>query len=176
MQHNPQTRCPALTAVEPIGVIHTPFTAVSGTPIQSAAAGEAEGVVEIFPRFVQGLADIEGLERLWLIYLFHRAAPAQLMVRPFLDNAEHGIFATRSPARPNHLGLSPVRLLRVEQNRLYVSQVDMIDGSPLLDIKPYVPEFDHFAVTRTGWYKGKSPKGVVADDRFALIDPPDSDR
>ena len=114
MQHNPQTRCPALTAVEPIGVIHTPFTAVSGTPIQSAAAGEAEGVVEIFPRFVQGLADIEGLERLWLIYLFHRAAPAQLMVRPFLDNAEHGIFATRSPARPNHLGLSPVRLLRVE--------------------------------------------------------------
>ena len=175
MQPGAQTRGPILAAVEPIGVIHTPFSAVSGTPIQCAAAS-AEGVVEVFPCFAQGLADIEGFERLWLVYQFHRAAPAQLTVRPFLDDAEHGVFATRSPARPNHLGLSPVRLLRVEQNRLYVAQVDMVDGSPLIDIKPYVPEFDHFTVSRTGWYKGRSAKGVVADDRFALPNALDPDR
>jgi tRNA (adenine37-N6)-methyltransferase len=158
---------PSLTA---IGIIHTPFTEAPGTPIQSSGAGDVEGVVEVFPEFADGLRDIAGFDRLWLIYHLHRMTEAQLIVRPFLDNQARGVFATRAPARPNHLGLSAVRLLRIEENRLYVSQVDMLDGTPLLDIKPYVPEFDHFAVDRTGWYEGKKARGVVADGRFELID------
>jgi tRNA-Thr(GGU) m(6)t(6)A37 methyltransferase TsaA len=101
-----------------------------------------------------------------LIYLLDRASAAQLSARPYLDTQEHGIFATRSPARPNHIGLSSVRLLSVDQNRLLISDVDMLDGTPLLDIKPYVPAFDCFSVTRTGWYAGKTSEGVVADNRF----------
>jgi tRNA-Thr(GGU) m(6)t(6)A37 methyltransferase TsaA len=152
--------------VFPIGVIHTPFQHSEGTPIQSSAANGAQGVIELFPEFSAGLRDVAGFERLWLIYLLDRASAAQLIVRPYLDAQEHGIFATRSPARPNHLGVSPVRLLRVERNRLLIADVDMLDGTPLLDIKPYVPEFDCFEVTRKGWYAGKSAKGVVADSRF----------
>jgi tRNA-Thr(GGU) m(6)t(6)A37 methyltransferase TsaA len=150
----------------PIGVIHTPFQRSEGTPIQSAGASGAEGVVEIFPEFAAGLRDVEGFERIWLIYWLDRAAAAQLLTHPYLDTQQRGIFATRSPARPNHIGISPVRLLGVEQNRLSVSGVDMLCGTPLLDIKPYVPSFDCFEVTRTGWYAGKSAEGVVADDRF----------
>jgi tRNA-Thr(GGU) m(6)t(6)A37 methyltransferase TsaA len=101
-----------------------------------------------------------------LIYVLDRASTAQLITRPYLDTQEHGIFATRSPARPNHIGLSSVRLLGVEQNRLLISDVDMLDGTPLLDIKPYVPDFDCFKVERTGWYAGKAAEGVVADNRF----------
>jgi len=157
---------PATPTLFPIGLIHTPFLQSEGTPIQSAAANGAQGFVELFPEFTPGLRDLAGFERLWLIYLLDRASAAQLIVRPYLDNQERGIFATRSPARPNHIGLSAVRLLGVDQNRLLISDVDMLDGTPLLDIKPYVPAFDCFTVTRTGWYAGKSAEGVVADDRF----------
>jgi tRNA-Thr(GGU) m(6)t(6)A37 methyltransferase TsaA len=163
---------PLMTA---IGVIHTPFLHAKGTPIQSAVAGNAQGVVEVFAEFAEGLKDVAEFERLWLIYRLDRASAAQLITRPYLDNQDHGIFATRSPARPNHIGLSSVRLLRVEGNRLLVSEVDMLDGTPLLDIKPYVPAFDHFDVTRTGWYSGKSAEGVVADDRFEAHSEEDHD-
>ena len=156
----------AAITVFPIGVIHTPFQRSEGTPIQSSSANGVQGVVEVFPEFADGLRDLAGFERLWLIYLLDRAAAAKLIIRPYLDTQEHGVFATRSPARPNHLGLSSVRLLGVEQRRLLISDVDMLDGTPLLDIKPYVPEFDCFAATRTGWYAGRSAKGVVADSRF----------
>jgi tRNA-Thr(GGU) m(6)t(6)A37 methyltransferase TsaA len=152
--------------VFPIGVIHTPFQHSEGTPIQSSAANGAQGVIELFPEFAPGLRDVAGFERLWLIYRLDRASAAQLIVHPYLDTQEHGIFATRSPARPNHLGVSSVRLLRVERNRLLIADVDMLDGTPLLDIKPYVPEFDCFEVTRKGWYAGKSAHGMVADGRF----------
>ncbi len=165
--HNdePQPHAAVITMV-PIGVIHTPFQQSEGTPIQSAVADGARGVVEVFPDFAPGLLDVAGFERLWLIYLLDRAAPPQLTTRPYLDTQDHGVFATRSPARPNHIGLSAVRLLGVEENRLHVSDVDMLNGTPLLDIKPYVPEFDCFEVKRVGWYAGKSAKNVVADDRF----------
>lgn len=149
-----------------IGVIHTPYLHAKGTPLQSAVAGNIQGAVEVFPEFAEGLKDVAGFERLWLIYSPDRASAAQLITRPYLDNQDRGVFATRSPARPNHIGLSSVRLLQVEGNRLLVSEVDMLDGTPLLDIKPYVPAFDHFDVERTGWYAGKSAKGAVADDRF----------
>jgi tRNA-Thr(GGU) m(6)t(6)A37 methyltransferase TsaA len=137
-----------------------------GTPIQSAVAGGAEGIIELLPELEPGLKDIEGFERLWLLYVLDRASEAQLVVHPYLDACEHGIFATRSPARPNHIGLSAVRLLGREGNRLRVADVDMLDGTPLLDIKPYVPAFDHFPVTRVGWFQNKSVAGAVADDRF----------
>jgi tRNA (adenine37-N6)-methyltransferase len=153
-------------ALRAIGAIRTPFAASAGTPIQSRYARGAEGTVEIFDEFAAGLRDIEGFDRLWLIYLFDRAAEAQLIVRPYLDDAQHGIFATRSPARPNRIGISSVRLLRAEGTRLTVADVDMLDGTPLLDIKPCVPEFDYLPVERIGWFEGRFAEGAVADDRF----------
>jgi tRNA-Thr(GGU) m(6)t(6)A37 methyltransferase TsaA len=152
--------------IRPIGIIRTPFRQSQGTPIQSSAAGGSEGIVELMPEFATGLRDLADFERIWLLYLFHRSRDPQLIVRPYLDSEERGVFATRSPARPNAIGMSAVRVLGVESNRLRVAEVDMLDGTPLLDIKPYVPAFDHFPVTRIGWYEGKSPKGVVADGRF----------
>jgi tRNA-Thr(GGU) m(6)t(6)A37 methyltransferase TsaA len=100
-----------------------------------------------------------------------RASAVQLVVRPYLDTEEHGVFATRSPARPNHLGLSAVRLLGVEENRLLIADVDMLDGTPLIDIKPYVPAFDSFDQARAGWYTGKSAAEALADDRFEARKP-----
>ncbi len=155
-----------LDPIKPIGTIHTPFRQAQGTPIQSSVANGAEGTIELLPEFGPGLKDLEGFDRLWLIYQFDRASEPQLIVQPYLDPSEHGIFATRSPARPNKIGMSPVRLLGIEGNRIRIADVDMLDGTPLLDIKPYVPAFDHFPITRTGWYKDTSPVGAVADGRF----------
>jgi tRNA-Thr(GGU) m(6)t(6)A37 methyltransferase TsaA len=155
-----------MLAMSAIGVIHTPFTRATGTPIQAAGGKDIRGVVELLPELISGLRDLAEFERIWLIYLLHRASAVELVVRPYLDTADRGVFATRSPARPNHIGLSAVRLLGVEENRLLIADVDMLDGTPLLDIKPYVPAFDCFKVTRTGWYQGKSAQGAVADDRF----------
>ena len=153
-------------ALRAIGTIRTPFAASAGTPIQSRYSEGAKGTVEIFDEYAAGLKDIEGFDRLWLIYLFDRAVEAQLVVRPYLDDAQHGIFATRSPARPNRIGISSVRLLAVERARLTVADVDMLDGTPLLDIKPCVPEFDYLPVQRIGWFEGRLSEGAVADDRF----------
>jgi len=155
-----------MLAMSAIGVIHTPFTRAAGTPIQAAGDEDTHGVVELLPELVPGLRDLAEFERLWLIYLLDRASEAELVVRPYMDAVEHGIFATRSPARPNHIGLSAVRLFSVEANRLLIAGVDMLDGTPLLDIKPYVPSFDCFEVKRIGWYQGKPVRGAVADDRF----------
>ncbi|MGO9230484.1 MAG: tRNA (N6-threonylcarbamoyladenosine(37)-N6)-methyltransferase TrmO, partial [Bryobacteraceae bacterium] len=143
---------PTIAAIQPIGVIRTPFARAAGTPIQSSVSRGAEGRVELFAGLEAGLRDIEGFERIWLIYSFDRASEPQLVVRPYLDLVDRGIFATRSPARPNRIGMSPVRLLGVQGAALLVSDVDMLDGTPLLDIKPYVPAFDHFPVERVGWY------------------------
>lgn len=152
--------------VNPIGTIRTPFREPKGAPVQPVAAGGAEGVVELDPRYAEGLRDLEGFERVWLLYWFHQAAPARMTVRPFLDDTDRGLFATRAPCRPNPIGLSCVRLLRVEGNRLHVADVDMLDGTPLLDIKPYAPQFDHYEVSRVGWLAGKDPAGRAADGRF----------
>jgi tRNA-Thr(GGU) m(6)t(6)A37 methyltransferase TsaA len=149
-----------------IGLIHTPFKQAEGTPIQGAAAKGGRGVVELFPQFMPGLQDVSGFDRIWLIYMLDRASAAQLLVRPYLDKEVRGVFATRSPARPNPIGLSAVRLLGIEENRLLIADVDMLDNTPLLDIKPYVPEFDSFSLARAGWYTGKTAAGAVADDRF----------
>ena len=152
--------------ITPIGVILTPFTQSTGTPLQSALAQGAEGTVEVFTEFAPGLKDLEEFDRVWLIYRFDRAAETRLTVQPYLDSSEHGVFATRAPARPNQIGMSAVRLLGIQGNRLRVADVDMLNDTPLLDIKPYVPAFDHFLVSRAGWYKDRLTTGTVADDRF----------
>jgi len=152
--------------VKPIGSIHSPFVEAEGTPIQASMAQGAEGVVHVFPEFVEGLKDLDGFERIWLVYWFHRALPAQLTVTPFMDDHSRGLFATRAPCRPNPIGMSCVRLLRIEGGDLHVADVDVLDGTPLLDIKPYVSAFDRFEVSRTGWLEQKRPPAAGGDSRF----------
>jgi len=151
-----------------IGTVHSPFREAAGTPIQSAMAQGVEGSVEVLPEFVPGLRDLQGFERIWLLYWFDRGTPAQLVVKPFLDRQEHGVFATRSPCRPNPIGLSCVRLLGIDGGRLRIMDVDILDGTPLVDIKPYAPQFDCFEASRVGWLQDKGGQAVVADGRFEL--------
>ncbi len=155
-------------AFHPIGVIHTPFLRPAGTPIQARATRE-RGTIGIFPRFAEGLTDLEGFSHIYLIYVLDQMVEPGLKVTPFLDGKEHGVFATRAPKRPNPIGLSIVHLLKVEGTHLEFEGADMLDGTPLLDIKPYVPDFDHFTPTRIGWYEQRLLGGAasrVADDRF----------
>ena len=152
-----------------IGVIHSPFQAADGCPIQPRAAKGVEGTVEVLPALTGGLKDLQGFERIWLIYWFNRSSfdKDKLVVTPYLDKTAHGVFATRAPARPNPIGISPVRLLEVCGNVLKVCDVDVVDGTPLLDIKPYVPQFDCFVEARSGWVGNRVIEGKVADGRFA---------
>jgi len=145
-------------AHEPIGVIHTPFKQPSDTPIQGIFAPDIKGEVEVFPRYADGLQDVAGFSHLILIYHFHLAGGYVLTARPFLDNRSRGIFSIRHFKRPNNIGLSVVRLDAVRGNTLDISEVDIIDGTPLLDIKPYVPDFDQRSNVRTGWYASASNK------------------
>jgi tRNA-Thr(GGU) m(6)t(6)A37 methyltransferase TsaA len=153
--------------LRPIGFVHSPFQEQKGTPIQPRAAQGVEGWVELLPEFEEGLKDLDGFDRVWLIYLFHKAGPARLTVRPYMDDASRGVFATRAPSRPNPLGLSCVRLLGREGGRLRIADVDILDGAPLLDIKPYAPQFDHYEASRVGWLENKNPAGARADSRFS---------
>lgn len=137
--------------IHPIGVIHSPHVRAEETPIQPNFAEGVPGQAEILPEYAGGLADLDGFSHVWLLYWFHRAGPARLIVKPFLQDAEHGVFATRAPTRPNPIGLSLVRLVRREGCLLHLEDVDILDGTPLLDIKPYVPRFDYRAGARTGW-------------------------
>jgi tRNA-Thr(GGU) m(6)t(6)A37 methyltransferase TsaA len=138
---------------KPIGVIHSPFKVPRDVPIQSAAAKNVTGSVEVFPEYTDGLTDIQGFLHLILIYHFHLAQTYSLLVKPFLDEKLHGVFSTRAPSRPNTIGISVVRLTKVEKNLLQIQDVDILDGTPLLDIKPYVPEFDQRKAERIGWLK-----------------------
>ena len=151
-----------------IGIIHTPFKKPRGTPIQPDAAEEIEGTVEIFPQYIEGLKDIEGFSHIILLYHFHLSGEYKLIVKPFMDNNFHGVFATRASSRPNPIGISIVSLLRVRGNLLHIKSVDIVDGTPLLDIKPYVPQFDIYNVKKIGWLKSniyKLPESVD-DERF----------
>jgi tRNA-Thr(GGU) m(6)t(6)A37 methyltransferase TsaA len=141
----------------PIGVIHSPFNEKGQTPIQ-ASRSQAIGLVEVHPEFADGLKDIEGFSHIYLLYAFHQSDGYSLQVKPFLDDQEHGLFTTRYPRRPNPLGISIVRLVSRRENALTVEGIDVLDGTPLLDIKPYVPDFDHRADVRVGWYETRSKK------------------
>lgn len=143
--------------MRPIGIIHTPFRDPQQTPIQ-ASRSQAVGRVEVHAEFAEGLQDIDGFSHLVLLYLFDRAAGYSLRVKPFLDDRERGLFATRYPHRPNPIGLSVVRLLLRQENNLTVEGVDMLDDTPLLDIKPYVPDFDMRTDVHAGWYETRSKK------------------
>ncbi len=153
----------------PIGLIHSPFTDLADMPIQPASENSAPGTVEVFPLFAAGLKDLAGFSHIYLIYYLHKAKPAELVVTPFLDKESHGVFATRAPSRPNGIGLSLVRLLGVSGNILHVGDLDVLDGTPLLDIKPYVPAFEGTTGVRTGWLdqREETIRGQRSDDRFS---------
>jgi tRNA-Thr(GGU) m(6)t(6)A37 methyltransferase TsaA len=152
----------------PIGTIHTPFNGLEGTPIQPVGGTGVKAEIEILAEFVAGLQDLDGFSHIILIYHCHLAQPYRLMVTPFLDDQQRGLFATRAPARPNPIGLSVVRLIRVAHNILHVEDVDIVDNTPLLDIKPFVPEFDVRDADRVGWLgqKAADVKSKVDDGRF----------
>jgi tRNA-Thr(GGU) m(6)t(6)A37 methyltransferase TsaA len=155
-----------------IGTLHTPFKQAVGTPIQGALSGNQEGEIVVFPQYQEGLADLDGFSHLILIYAFHKLEGHKLKVKPYLDKHERGIFATRSPCRPNPIGMTVVRLMEIDGCRLKVRGVDMLDGTPLLDIKPSVPLFDYRENVTCGWFephlKRLEKEGAVpvADDRF----------
>lgn len=149
---------------KPIGVIHSPFKEPRGIPIQSVGAQGIDGTVELFPEYTEGLKDVEGFSHLILIYHFHLSKESPLKVKPYMDNKVHGVFAMRGPSRPNSIGISIVRLVRVEGNILHIQDIDIVDGTPLLDIKPYVPEFDIREVKKTGWLEKNVHKLSTSKD------------
>lgn len=129
-------------------------------------AQETQGIIKVSPEYADGLRDLGGFERVWLLYWLDRAPAAQPRVVPFRDDVQRGLFATRSPCRPNPIGLSCVRLVGIQHNLLIIRGVDVLDGTPLLDIKPYVPEFDAFPQSRAGWLQNGGNGRTLADDRF----------
>jgi len=150
----------------PIGTIRTPFHDPAETPIQPSRASGVRVEVVLERAFHAGLKDLEGFERIWLLYLFHRASEARMVVTPYLDNRPHGVFATRAPARPCAIGLSVVRLLGISEGVVTVADIDVLDHTPLLDIKPYVPEFDSFPGSRAGWIEECGRERTTGDRRF----------
>jgi tRNA-Thr(GGU) m(6)t(6)A37 methyltransferase TsaA len=153
----------------PIGVIHTPFSDTAGMPIQPVGAVGIRGTAEVRPEFASGLADLAGFTHVILLYHFHRAAAPRLTVTPFLDSVPRGVFATRAPCRPNPIGLSIVKLLGIDGTTVHLEGVDILDGTPLLDIKPYIREFDERQSARGGWVEQArgQVRDVRADGRFA---------
>jgi tRNA-Thr(GGU) m(6)t(6)A37 methyltransferase TsaA len=155
-------------SIEPIGVIHTPFKKPKGTLTQPGRSDGARGKVEVYPEYNRGLTDLERFSHITLLYYFHLSKGFELMVTPYLDDQERGLFATRAPRRPNPIGISVVKLDKIDENVLHIINVDIIDGTPLLDIKPYVRDFDSAEDFRIGWLEDRiSASDInVADDRF----------
>ena len=152
----------------PIGIIRSKYKDREGTPVQTTGARGVGGTAEIFPECAEGLKDLDGFSHIILIYHFHLSKGYSLIVEPFLDNTPRGVFSTRAPKRPNAIGISVVRLVKIEGFTLYIEDVDIVDSTPLLDIKPYVPEFDGKEAERIGWLAGKAERAVQmsADKRF----------
>ncbi len=159
---------PDTITYQPIGIIHSPFKEPKGTPIQPPAARDIAGTVEIFPEYVAGLKDLDGFSHIVLLFHFHLTKESKLEVIPFMDTQLRGVFATRAPSRPNPIGLSVVRLQKIENNILHILDVDIVDGTPLLDIKPCVSAFDERDVEKTGWLKNniQKLKNSQDDGRF----------
>lgn len=151
-----------------IGIIHTPFKNPKGMPIQPTGAKGIKGTIELNEVYIQGLKDLDGFSHLILIYHFHKATERKLLIQPFLEDENHGIFAIRAPKRPNPIGLSIVKLLNIKKNILEIENVDILNGTPLLDIKPYVPHFDIFDNVKSGWLEThkKRVKDFRSDGRF----------
>ncbi len=154
--------------LRPIGVIRSPYKEPKGTPVQPGFGKRERGEVILDEAYTEALDDIEGFDWIWLVFWVHRARPWRPKVVPYRDVVERGLFATRSPSRPNPIGLSAVRLVSREKNRLVVEGLDIIDGTPLLDIKPYIPRADAFPDASSGWFDKTKNAREVADDRFYL--------
>ena len=154
--------------MQAIGTIYTPFYDVEGVPVQPISTASVQGRVVVEPQYADGLQDVDGFSHLILIYYLHKSKGFDLTVKPFLDDQVRGLFATRAPRRPNAIGLSVVSLVRRDANVLHVGNIDVVDGTPLLDIKPFVPAFDAPDEAAIGWLEGKieSAKTMVADGRF----------
>ena len=153
-------------SIQVIGIIRTPFPEAAGTPIQPAYGRDVVGRILLNEAYAPALDDIEGFERIWLIYWMDRTGRFKPRVVPYRDIHEHGLFATRSPNRPNPIGISVVRLLKREGNVLHITDLDILDGTQLLDIKPYVPEFDAYPNSRAGWFDQPGVDRRLADSRF----------
>lgn len=153
---------------KPIGVIKTPYKKKDGMPIQPTGATGIKGEIEIYPEFVEGLNDLDGFSHITLIYHLHKSEGFQLNVKPFMDDQLRGIFSTRAPKRPNAIGLSVVKLIKVENNILFIENIDVLDETPLLDIKPFIPDIDSPKVDKLGWLEGKANKmgDKLSDSRF----------
>ncbi len=166
MQEEQKTRDPL--SFVPIGIIHSPFTDITGMPIQPTGARGIRGNVEIFYEYAEGLRDIEGFSHLFLVYVFHRCPSYHLTVIPFLDTTHRGVFATRAPRRANAIGLSVVRLIEVCGTTLVIEDVDVLDGTPVLDLKPYVPAFDSYPAASAGWLEQTmhNAGSFRSDERF----------
>ncbi len=154
--------------IEKIGTIHSPHKKIEDMPIQPKGAKGVEGYVLLNEEYAEGLQDLEGFSHVYLLYSFHKAARTELVVTPFMDKEKRGVFATRSPLRPNHIGISIVKLKKVEGNKIVVIDVDILDGTPLLDIKPYIENFDGVGESLSGWMQanGTQVSEKRSDNRF----------
>ncbi|MBO2625952.1 tRNA (N6-threonylcarbamoyladenosine(37)-N6)-methyltransferase TrmO [Shewanella algae] len=151
-----------------IGHAETQYTELANMPIQGSKVDDSQGVLVIHPDYAEGLADLDGFSHVYVLFHLHQCKQGALKVKPFLDNQLRGVFATRSPKRPNPIGLSILEIDRLEGNRIHVKGIDMLNGTPIIDIKPYIQAFDCVQNTRDGWYEqGKDPLQTLSDDRFA---------
>ena len=150
-------------AVQPIGIIHSPYKETKGIPIQGTFDDKIEAWIELRDGYADGLKDLDGFSHAILIYYFHRSQREEIEGRPFLEQEKHGIFAIRSPHRPNHIGLSVVKIKRIQDNRMHFTEVDVLDGTPLLDIKPYVKYFDSRDNVISGWLDKHFADGKIPD-------------
>jgi len=154
--------------INPIGIIHSPYKLIEDMPIQPKGASEVAGHVIVDEKYIDGLQDIDGFSHIYLLYSFHKATRIEMHVTPFMDRQTRGVFATRSPLRPNHIGISIVKLTRVEGNKVFVKGIDILDGTPLLDIKPYIEKFDAVQDSVSGWLQASDEeiRKKRSDKRF----------
>ena len=154
--------------MKPIGIIHSPYKEIKNMPIQSVGAKDVKGYIEIYSDYVLGLKDLNGFSHIYAIYKFHKNKDYSLLVKPFLDNSERGLFSTRAPKRPNQIGLSIFKIESIDNEKIYVSGVDVLDQTPLLDIKPYVSKFDAINDSKSGWLENVMRKSEEqkSDRRF----------
>lgn len=153
--------------VRPIGVIRSPYKDAKGTPIQGVFGGEVQAWVELKDKYVKGLKDLDGFSHAILLYYFHKSGKEEIIAQPYMEGEAHGIFAIRSPNRPNHIGLSAVKIKRIEGNKVYFTEVDVLDGTPVLDIKPYVRQFDSRPDAVSGWIERHYKDGKQPDQKTA---------
>ena len=153
-----------MISINPIGIIHSPYKTTDQIPIQGRFNDAVEAYVELKKEYMSGLKDLDGFSHAILLFYFHKSKKVHLKGKPYLEDSIHGIFAIRSPHRPNHIGLSVVKISKITENRLYFTQVDMIDGTPVVDIKPYVNYFDYREKIKSGWLEKHFKNGILLRD------------